>query len=75
MKVLESGAKACYLVYDYEMQLPVACLDTIKELSEFLGTTKEVVSCGLCRLRKGKIQYVRDKEGHKYQTFKVDIGE
>ena len=65
--------KYCFLVYDYETQQPAACVDTLDELSAFLGATKAVVSCGLCRIKKGIIQYVRDKSGHKYQTYKIEL--
>lgn len=63
----------CFLVYDYETQTPAACVDTLDELSAFLGATKAVVSCGLCRIKKGIIKYVYDKSGHKYQTYKIEL--
>lgn len=63
----------CYLVYDYEKQTPAACVDTLDELSAFLGTTKAVASSELCRIKKGIIKYVRDKSGHKYQTYKIEL--
>lgn len=65
--------KYCFLVYDYETQTPAACVDTLDELSAFLGATKAVVSCGLCRIKKGIIKYVCDKSGHKYQTYKIEL--
>lgn len=51
----------CFLVYDYETQTPAACVDTLDELSAFLGATKAVVSCGLCRIKKALLNMYATK--------------
>lgn len=64
-------ADYCYLVYDYERQIPTACFDKLRDLSGYLGKTKATVSSSITRQRKGLEKYTKDRQGRKYQIFKV----
>lgn len=65
----------CYLLYDHVDQFPVNCLDTVDEVAAFLSKSKETVRSQLCRFRQGKIKYVRDEKGHKYEIYKIKLVE
>lgn len=63
----------CFLVYDYITDLPAAVFDNMDALSVFMGRSSGSLISQISRLKTGKIKYTADKEGHKYQIFKVEI--
>lgn len=66
---------SCYLLYDYNLDLPAGVFDTLEELSKFLGRGKASVLSQISRIKNGKIKFTCDNLTHKYLIYKVELEE
>lgn len=67
--------KICYLVYDYYLDIPAGVFDTVQELSLFFGRGTATMLSQISRIKSGKIAYTKDKKGHKYLIYRIELGE